>query len=514
MCSECMNRREFAALAAAGIAGGMVALSSSAGAGTQLAEPWDPDRPPVVTAAPLKVQPILMHAVYQPRAQTSWRSWSRVINESAAAEEVQRIQEELKTLAARADFPLQLLPLAKVTSREAAARVHETDYDVVLLFAASGGGDLLRACFAAKPDKDTIVFVRHRSGPVYYWYEALSTRVVKAPTPEQLLKNSALDHGGVTVDDGVVDDYDEVLWRLRALCGLKNFIGQRILAVGGAAGKWDGRAPAVAKEKYRLQIVDVTYQELAARLKVDRADAKLLAQASQWADRYLALPKTSLETQKPFVANAFVLYAILKDWMRQHNAPTLTINQCMGTIIPMSETTACLPLSLLNDEGRPAFCESDFVIIPACLLLHYIAGKPVFLHNSTYPHKGIVTCAHCTAPRRMDGRTYAPARILTHYESDYGAAPKVEMPLGQQVCFIDPEYTTGRWVGIKGIVRDNPFYDICRSQQDVEIQGDWRRLLAETRDSHWAMAYGDYLREIGYAARKIGIQWVNLSGEV
>jgi hypothetical protein len=25
------------------------------------------------------------------------------------------------------------------------------------------------------------------------------------------------------------------------------------------------------------------------------------------------------------------------------------------------------------------------------------------------------------------------------------------------------------------------------------------------------MAYGDYLREIGYAARKIGIHWVNVS---
>jgi hypothetical protein len=32
----------------------------------------------------------------------------------------------------------------------------------------------------------------------------------------------------------------------------------------------------------------------------------------------------------------------------------------MGTIMPMSQTTACMPLSLLNDEGYLAFCESDF----------------------------------------------------------------------------------------------------------------------------------------------------------
>ena len=135
-----------------------------------------------------------------------------------------------------------------------------------------------------------------------------------------------------------------------------------------------------------------------------------MAQAEKWTDRYLAMPNTQLETKRQFVRNAFLLYRIFKDWMREHQAPAFTIEQCMGTVMPISETTACLPLSWLNDEGWSAFCESDFVIIPAGILLHHIAGKPVFLHNSTFPHKGIVTCAHCTAPRRMDGKHYEPAR--------------------------------------------------------------------------------------------------------
>ena len=163
----------------------------------------------------------------------------------------------------------------------------------------------------------------------------------------------------------------------------------------------------------------------------------------------------------------------------------------------------------LNDEGYLAFCESDFVAIPPGILLHYISGKPVFLHNSTFPHKAMVTCAHCTAPRRMDGRRYEPVRVMTHYESDFGAAPKIEMPIGQLVCAISPEYAKPRWVGIRGVVRDNPNFAICRSQQDVEIQGQWQRLIPEARDSHWLMVYGDYLREVGYAVRKIGIQWDN-----
>ena len=79
------------------------------------------------------------------------------------------------------------------------------------------------------------------------------------------------------------------------------------------------------------------------------------------------------------------------------------------------------------------------------------------------------------------------------------------------MTFIDPEYSSGRWLGFTGIVRSNPFYEICRSQQDVEIQGDWRKLLGEVRDSHWMMAYGNHLQPLSYAAHKLGIQWVDLT---
>lgn len=514
MCECCMNRREFHGLAAAGLAGGVWSLPTALGAAGEPRTAWDPDRPPVVTGRPLRVQPILMHAVYAPREKSSWRSWSRIVNEPAAAEEMQRLEGELKTLAERAEFPLELLPLQKVTSRAAGEQVQKGDFDVVLLFPASGGIDLFRACCADQPQRDTVVFVRHRSGPTYYWYECLGTRNVQVPTPEHIQKRSADNHGGVTLDDCVVDEFDDVLWRLRALYGLKNLVGQRIVALGGAQGKWDPQAPAVAREKFRLEIIDVGYDDLAKRLQAARADAALVAQVQQWTERYLTLPGTVLETKKEYVANGFVLYAIFKDWLREHRAPALTINQCMGTIMPMSDTTACLTLSWLNDEGHPAFCESDFVIIPPGILLHYITGKPVFLHNSTFPHRAMVTCAHCTSPRRLDGKRYEPARIMTHYESDFGAAPKVAMPIGQPVCFIDPEYSTGRWLGIKGVVKDNPCFDICRSQQDVELQGHWKRLVPEARDSHWMMAYGDYLREIGYAARKLGLRWENTAEDV
>jgi L-fucose isomerase-like protein len=55
-----------------------------------------------------------------------------------------------------------------------------------------------------------------------------------------------------------------------------------------------------------------------------------------------------------------------------------------------------------------AYCEGDFVNIPSGMLLHFIAGKPTYFCNPTFPHKGRMLFAHCTAPRRMDGKTLEP----------------------------------------------------------------------------------------------------------
>ena len=104
----------------------------------------------------------------------------------------------------------------------------------------------------------------------------------------------------------------------------------------------------------------------------------------------------------------------------------------------------------------------------------------------------------------MDGKNYEEARILTHFESDYGAAPKVNMRIGQTVTVIDPDFGDKNWIGFRGTIADNPFLDICRSQVDVAIEGDCDQLAQDMRGFHWMLSYGDHLKEMGYALHKLG----------
>jgi len=217
-----------------------------------------------------------------------------------------------------------------------------------------------------------------------------------------------------------------------------------------------------------------------------------------------------LETSKPFVENAFVLTEVFRDLLDEAKTDAFTINSCMGTIMPMSETTACLPLMLLNDDGYMAFCESDFVVIPSGILLHGIAQTPVFLNDPTYPHHNMVTLAHCTGPSKMDGKNIEPVRVLTHFESDYGAAPKVEMRKGQKVTNLIPDFASKKWVAFEGEILDAPFLDICRDQIDVGFQGDTGKLLREMKGFHWMTCYGTYVNETAYALKKLGVDTIRL----
>lgn len=482
---------------------GLVAADS----GPAVREPWDPDRPQVIRSKKLIVQPLLRHEIETRKPRTSWRNWGGVHTLKTAEQEVRRITGELNRLADRADFPLEILPVVRATNDAEATAVRDgSDADVMILYAA--GARSLDPCITRQ--RHHIIFVRHRSGPIYDWYENVSNRFLRVPGKEfeyDVYRN----YEGVGVDDVVVDDYDEILWRLRAVYGLKNFVGSRAVTVGRAGGKGCPKAPQLCREKYGMDIVEVSYEDLGRRIAARRQNAAMVEKARQWARRYVQQPGVSLKTEHQYVVNCFLLYTVFKDLIHEHAAQSFTIRACMSTVMPIAETTACLSLSLLQDEGYTAFCESDFASHPAGVLLRAISRKPVFMHNPTFPHKGVVTCAHCACPRRMDGTNYEKIQVVTHYESDYGAATKIELPVGREVTLIDPDCAQVRWLGFKGRVADNPSFSICRSQQDIEILGDWRKLAREIRGSHWMMACGDYLNEVGYATQKLGLDWLNIS---
>ncbi len=462
----------------------------------------DPQRPPRQRIT-IKVQPVLLYSTPQRREETSWRNWGGIQTEADAEKEKARIAAELAKLKADVEFPVEFLPLVTGKSGDEAAKgVADKKFDVLLLYAAGGWG--LEKLI--QPGRWNLMFLRHRSGPVYLWYEIVHPRFLRKTVDEYA-------DTGMDVWDVVVDKYEDLAWRLRALSGLKNTLGKRMVAIGGPGGWGSGgkQAPQIARELWKMEIVDYPYRELAPRLASAYQNSALVKRCAEASRRYQRQWGVSMHVHPEFLDRAFVLTEVFKDIMDEAQTDAITVNHCMGTIMGISKTTACMPLSMLNDDGYLAFCESDFVVIPSGVLLHYISGLPVFLNDPTFPHDGVVTLAHCTAPRKMDGHRAERTKVLTHFESDYGAAPKVEMRVGQIVTVLVPDFASRKWVGFLGSIVGNPFLDICRTQVDVKIHGDWAELLEKMKGFHWMLCYGDYLKEVRYALKKVGVEFLSVS---
>ncbi len=498
------TRREF--LTAAGGLGllgtALTGLSWSTPPSTSAAEP--PKRRTLV------IKPIFTYPKPQRGHMTSWRNWGGIETETDVRDEEARIRGELDQLLANADFPLSFLPLASMrTTDELAGHMDDIQKADALLFysAGDGGGDLMSNVNQIDAlGKHVVFFVRHRSGPLYYWYEGAMARFLHQHT-------DALATKSIGYEDVVVDSLDEVLWRLRSLCGLHNTLDSRVVAVGGPSA-WaqpEGVVPDLVRAKWNLDIQTLSYDDLSRLIQAAKADKAAVELARQRAAAYVKLPGTTIETAQSFIDNAFLLEQVFHKVIAEAGCRALTINGCMSTIMPIAETSACLTLSLLNDAGYQAYCESDFVVVPAGILLANISGRPVFMNDPTYPHDQIITLAHCTAPRRMNGQQLEPARIMTHFESDYGAAPKVEMSPGQVITNVAPDFKSERWTGLLATVDTVPFLPICRSQIDIRYECSDDVLARHMPGFHWMTGYGNYLREVGYAIQKIGIAWDDLS---
>jgi len=491
-----VSRRGFLTTAAVGGA----ALTGLSWA--QLAQAGGGEVPMPPKRQTLKVLPILVwnHAV--PVEQRSWRSWGGIERPEQAAEEVTRIQGELAGIAEKADFPVQFLTVASVNDvNQMADSAELKEADAVIVY---GAGSRVNGC--QNFGKDVILFQRHRSGPLYLQYEVVSPRFLRQHTDNLALEN-------IAYEDVVTDSLDELTWRLRALCGLKNTKSSKIMCIGGPDGWAQPKdvIPELVKKVWGMDLQTVTYDELGKLIEEARADKAAVALARKRAEEYLALPDTKLETKREYVDNCFLLDQVFRHIMVEGDCRAITVFGCMSTIMPIAQTTACLTLSTLNDDGYLAFCESDFVVIPSGILLANISNVPVFLNDPTYPHDSVITLAHCTGPRMMNGTSRDPARIVTHFESDYGAAPKVEMPKGQVVTNIAPDFKSERWMGLRGKIVDAPFLPICRDQIDVGYDVPDEIVAERMPGFHWMTCYGDYLKEIGYAIRRVGITWDNLS---
>lgn len=462
---------------------------------------------PLPKGQALKIKPVLVYHLEEPRDLTSWRSYGGIHTKAEVEAEANHIEADLRNYSADSEFPVEIQPVTLVADEEEAKAVTAGEMDAILIY-ATGGWTPIYEALAASP-APCVMYVRHKTEPHYLWYEIAHWRFLRRNDDTMVQPN--MDTGDI-----VVDDYEEVRWRMRALYGLKNAKGTRMLAIGSLAAYSEPAqqlGPDHARNVWGYEIEIIPREEYEQRLQKAREDRTAIESVEKETDAFLKRPGVKLQTERKFVYNSFMAYRVCKELLQEKNAFNFGFDRCMGReIIEMLDTPPCLVLALANDEGYTAYCHTDLSHTCPGVFLRWVSGQPTFVCNTHYPHDGIFTVAHCAAPMRMNGRDYEPVTIMTHYESDYGAASKVEYTKGQQVTVVVPNLHCSKWQGFKGKIVASPSHPACRSQMDIQVEGDINALIKEMEGFHAQVVYGDFLRETGYALKKLGkLEWRNFS---
>ena len=178
------------------------------------------------TRRALVVKPVFVYGTYKPVHQKSWRPWGGIQTPEDAEAEVKRIQGELKQLEAQADFPVEFLPVSAIKSSAEIDSLCRRGQGRRAAGLCGGGRSETPSRNSARTASSSSVTSR-----------APSTSITRSSAPGSFAsRTDELVVKGIDDEDVVVDKQEEITWRLRALCGLRNTMGTKILAVGGPGG--------------------------------------------------------------------------------------------------------------------------------------------------------------------------------------------------------------------------------------------------------------------------------------
>ena len=248
-------------------------------------------------------------------------------------------------------------------------------------------------------------------------------------------------------------------------CASSLFIGTRI-GVFGQPSDWliaSGVDYNYIKERYGIETVFIDLQRL-----VDEVGS------SEKSDM-LAADKT---------------YSAIKKICQEERLDAMTI-RCFD-IVKACNTTSCLALAKLNDEGIVAGCEGDMQTLMTMLLAKKLCNEPAFMANPSILTEKTTMFAHCTVPLSMCYRT----TMRTHFESGIGVAVQGDMPL--------TDYTIMKWGGrrldkffvTEAKAIENQYSEhFCRTQimLDVNLKP---YLLHRTIGNHHVIIRGRHAAEI------------------
>ncbi len=214
-----------------------------------------------------------------------------------------------------------------------------------------------------------------------------------------------------------------------------------------------------------------------------------------------------VEVSKRDLIKSAKVYIAMKNLVDRYNLSAITV-KCFDLLD--YDCTACIALSLLNDDGVVAGCEGDLYATYTMAICSLIANKPCWMANPCRINckENTITFAHCTIPTKIIDVNRSI--LTTHMESKRGVAID-----GTLKC---KDVTIARLSGNKmllatgRVVRSGmKINDLCRTQVEVKLtSGDVMDFLENSLGNHHILMCGNLKPELLSFCKFKGFEVVEL----
>jgi len=326
-----------------------------------------------------------------------------------------------------------------------------------------------------------------------------------AGSGEFLVQYAAARRKGLKVAGVSSTRFEDVVQAVKAFETLKRLRSSVILDV---TDRTPGAEAGAMREVFGTQVRKVTGDEInAAYQKADKAAAEKAAQA------WIKATKKIVEPSREEIVKSGGMYIAMRDLMKQHQSPALTID-CLNLFYGGKLAAyPCLGLFQFNNDGLVGACEADLRSTFTMLAMNYLTGRPGFISDPVIDtSKNQIIYAHCVAPSKVYGPAgaAAPFHIRSHSEDRQGASVRVLLPLNEMTTTLEISPQKKEVVFHQGRSVANIDEDkACRTKLAVEVK-DIDKLMLEWDRWGWHRVtyYGDLKRPVETLAALAGLQMV------
>jgi len=285
-------------------------------------------------------------------------------------------------------------------------------------------------------------------------------------------------------------DVDEIISEIKELYlidSAKKKIENSRLGVIGKPSDWliasDINIEEV-KKNWGTSIVDIDIKEF-----FDFYDDSSKKEAEVISNDFFNLAIDMKEASNEDLIKAARVYLVLKKLISKYNLNSFTI-RCFDLVEKLN-TTACLALSLLNNEGVIAACEGDIPAAFTMMFIYYLSGKLSFMANPVTINKNnnIIVFAHCTVPTKLS-RDYI---IRSHFETGIGVGVQGKLEQGPVTVFkIGGENLEKRVVMTGELLKNLNSKNACRTQIQIRLNAGIDYFLKNPIANHHIIIPGNY----------------------